>query len=112
MKHDQLPGANEAALHGHGSVDDAHPAVDLVWVVELVTNVNDGTEIISNIKHNNAAEAVVKAEGSRRETFGHGTVDTRAGLVQTGRQVLKFSSTHVSVVSEDRVSEKKSDGTL
>jgi hypothetical protein len=93
-------------------MNDTNPVVNLIWTVKLVSNVNYGTKIISNIKHNNAAEAVVKAEGSRWETFGHGTVDTRAGLVQTGRQVLKFSSTHVSVVSDDGVSEKKSDGTL
>ena len=93
-------------------MNDTHPVVNLIWTVKLVSNVNYGTKIISDIKHNNAAEAVVKAEGSRRETFGHGTVDTRAGLVQTGRQVLTFSSTHVSVISDDGVSEKKSDGTL
>ena len=98
MKHDQLPGANEAALHGHGSVDDAHPAVDLVWVVELVTNVNDGTEIISNIKHDDASEAVVEAEGTGRQTLGHSAVHARAGLVQARGQVFEFGSAHVPVV--------------
>jgi hypothetical protein len=88
-------------------MDDAHPTVDLIRVVKLVTDVNDGTEIVSNIKDNNAAEAVVEAEASGWQTFGHGAVDARAGLIQTGRQVLKFGSTHVSVVSDTRKLENK-----
>jgi hypothetical protein len=51
---------NTLALHGHSGVDDAHPAVNLIRIVKLVADVNDGTEIISNIKHNDASEAVVE----------------------------------------------------
>ena len=85
-------------LHGHGSVDDAHPAVDLIRVVKLVANVNDGSKVISNIKHNNAAEAVIEAETARGETLGHCTVHARAGLVQARGQVFEFGSAHVPVV--------------
>ena len=88
-------------LHCHGSVDDTHPAVNLVRVVKLVANVNDGSKVISNIKHNNAAEAVIKAEATRREALGHCAVHSRAGLVQTRGQVLEFRPAHVSVVPEE-----------
>ena len=85
-------------LHGHGSVDDAHPAVDLIRVVKLVANVNDCSKVISNIKHNNAAEAVIEAETTRRETLGHCTVHSRAGLVKARGKVFEFGSAHVPVV--------------
>ena len=92
------------ALHCHGSVDDSNPAVNLVRIVKLVTYVNDGTEIISNIKYDNAAEAVIKAESSGRQTLGHGTIHSRAGLVQARGQILKFGSAHISVVPENKES--------
>ena len=85
-------------LHGHGSVDDAHPAVDLIRVVKLVANVHDCSKVISNIEHNNAAEAVIEAETTRGETLGHCTVHARAGLVQARGQVFEFGSAHVPVV--------------
>jgi hypothetical protein len=85
-------------LHCHGGVDDAHPAVDLVRIVELVAYVNNGAKIVSNVKHDNAAKAVVETESSRWQTLGHGAVHARAGLIQARGQVLKFGSAHISVV--------------
>jgi len=73
----------------------------LIWTVKLVSNVNYGTKIISNIKHNNAAEAVIEAEGSRGQALCHCTVHSRAWLVQTRGQVLEFRPAHVSVVPEE-----------
>jgi hypothetical protein len=82
-------------------MNDTHPVVNLIWTVKLVSNVNYGTKIISDIKHNNAAEAVIEAEGSRGQALCHSTVHSGAGLVQTRGQVLEFRPAHVSVVPED-----------
>jgi hypothetical protein len=83
-------------------MNDAHPVVNLIRTVKLVTYVNYGTKIIPNIKHNNAAEAVIEAEAARGQTLCHCTVNSRAGLVQTRRQVLEFGPAHVSVIPEDK----------
>jgi hypothetical protein len=97
---------NILALHGHSGVDDAHPAVNLIRIVKLVADVNDGTEIISNIKHNDASEAVVETKASGRQTLGHSAVHARAGLVQARGQVLELSSAHISVVPDQNVETK------
>ena len=102
MQHGDRERWQTCTLHCHGSVDDTHPAVNLVRVVKLVANVNDGSKVISNIKHNNAAEAVIEAEATRGEALGHCAVHSRAGLVQTRRQVLEFGPAHVSVIPEDK----------
>ena len=98
MQHGDRERWQTCTLHCHGSVDDTHPAVNLVRVVKLVANVNDGSKVISNIKHNNAAEAVIEAETTRRETLGHCTVHSRAGLVKARGKVFEFGSAHVPVV--------------
>ena len=103
MAHKATCTRNIHALHGHSGVDDAHPAVNLIRIVKLVADVNDGTEIISNIKHDDASEAVVEAEGSGRQTLGHSAVHAGAGLVQARGQVLELGSAHISVVPEQNV---------
>jgi hypothetical protein len=66
----------------------------------LVADVNDGTKIVSNIKNNNTAEAVVEAEASRRQTLGHCAVNSGARLVETRGQVFKFGASHITVIPD------------
>ena len=82
-------------------MNDTHPVVNLIWTVKLVSYVNYGTKIISNIKYNNTAEAVIEAEGSGGQALCHSAVHSGAWLVQTRGQVLEFRPAHVSVVPEE-----------